>query len=156
VFDASEARLTPFYIADSIPINPPHGSPPPPPGQLLPDVQMAESSTEVGSQPDDTMHEGATMKTETMGSPELAPHVNGNGHPNGDVQMHASMDSVAADGSNSSTGSMRRSAEAMLEDEPPAKRARKMSGDEQAGPTSFGNVSLPSLSVRPYRRADLL
>lgn len=35
----------PLLLSDSIPIHPPHGTPPPPPGELLDDVKMAEDPT---------------------------------------------------------------------------------------------------------------
>jgi hypothetical protein len=146
LFDASVTRLTLCFSA-SIPIAPPHGTPPPPLGQLLPDVQMAESSsTEVGSQPDDA-HDDISMKTETANSTPPPSALNGHGYiPT--FATDASMASVTShgdDGQPSPTG-LRRSADAMLEDEPPAKRARKMSDDEH-------ELELPVADVSPLRCA---
>jgi hypothetical protein len=113
---------------------------------------MAESSTGVTNQPVD-LHEDASMKTDTMSSPSVNgympdPHgTNGvNGHSTDiDVNMNGSLETIVA--AEPTPSPMRRSADMSI-DEPPAKRARKMSDDDQA-PATFANVSqfLPLYAV---------
>ncbi|PFH50751.1 hypothetical protein AMATHDRAFT_47670 [Amanita thiersii Skay4041] len=54
-------------MSPSIPINPPHGTPPPPPGELLKDVQMAE----LNQQHDVSMEDGRAQSSAT--TPEVPP-----------------------------------------------------------------------------------
>ena len=126
-------------LVDSIPIDPPNGSPPPPPGQLLPDVQLAEDSDLDTPRPNG-------ISTNLSSSLE-------NSLPNGHVNGHASLDDNMEIDSPQPIAS---STPMVLEDvsvsviemngiasdyqmqEPPAKRARRLSDAEQA---SLAHVS---------------
>ncbi|KAI0374378.1 Bromodomain-containing protein [Pilatotrama ljubarskyi] len=99
---AIDASYAPYAIEDSIPIAPPHGTPPPPPGELLEDVKMAEEHTPAN---------GVDVEmSETSGQ--------ANGLPNGQTSyanpVHANNDDNDDD------------------KPPPAKRARKYSDAERA------------------------
>ncbi|KAF8971566.1 Bromodomain-containing protein [Flammula alnicola] len=101
----------------AIPIHPPNGTPPPPPGQLLDDVKMAESTQPNGHvngrNPDVVMGDADTQ------TPAATPGISG------DFSM-ASIDG--------STGSVTRSYPEDSDDhqEPPAKRMRKYSDTDMA------------------------
>ncbi|TBU49725.1 Bromodomain-containing protein [Dichomitus squalens] len=146
-FDASSS---PDARQDTIPIAPPHGTPPPPPGELLDDVKMAEQNPPVPG--------GDVEMSESSGKV--------NGLPNG--QTHESpvatpvSPSVPAVTSSSETAvdshlassPYANNTNANEDDDhdnkpPPAKRARKYSDAERASLANTGTPPPASVSPPP-------
>ncbi|KAH9853195.1 Bromodomain-containing protein [Lenzites betulinus] len=116
VFDAS---FFPHVSEDSIPIAPPHGTPPPPPGELLEDVKMAE--------------ENASQKGADVEMADASGQTNGlpNGQSSYANSVHANTDDNDDD------------------KPPPAKRARKYSDAERASLANTATPPPASVSPPP-------
>lgn len=137
--------------ADSIPIAPPSGTPPPPAGQLLEDVRMAEEATSTSS--------GESPVAELNGG-RAVNGVNGakEGEANG-INGHAHI--AAADDMNVDTPVASMSRQSGSQDTetgdtsqpPPAKRARKLSDAEQA---SLAHVSIHRTCCAFHWRTNLV
>ena len=150
---SSYASTRAQYPEDSIPIAPPHGTPPPPPGELLEDVKMAEenpsaiggdvemseSSGKANGLPNGQTHESPVA---TPVSPSLPPAVSSSETA---VDSHAAS-SPYANNTNANND------DDHDDKPPPAKRARKYSDAERA---SLANVSTFLLLVRHYGRTNL-
>jgi hypothetical protein len=125
-----------FFLA-SIPINPPSGTPPPPPGELLKDVQMSEEPLPNGSHHNGLNGDVIMNDARVTSSPTPeAPPDSSMASPDGS-QPDASMSSHLDDNDG---------------DKPrPAKRARMHSDADQA---SLAHVSSCHFFVRQYGRAN--
>ncbi|KAL0950884.1 hypothetical protein HGRIS_007643 [Hohenbuehelia grisea] len=121
----------------SIPVDPPHGTPPPPPGELLEDVRMAEEQ-ETGSN-------GVTEVNGTQEDVEMGPPSTVGGDSAGSLGE--------PNGLTNGTPTSHTSPNAMDEDTkpPPAKRQRTHTDADKA---SRAHVSIPSVLVRRYGRAN--
>jgi len=118
---------------DSLPIEPPNGSPPPPPGELMDDVKMAEQSEPVASDDVDMTEEDARPAS-------------ANGLPNG-VSHQSPVPDIIVDSLNTSSPYSNNNSPNDDDDKPPpAKRARKYSDPEKA---SLANVRA-LLPCAPY------
>lgn len=127
--------ISSYRVSATIPVEPPHGTPPPPPGELLEDVRMAEGQpTENG---DVQMTNGDAK----------SPHVNGlsNGHEPAPANVSISLPAVsssetAVDALAAASSPYPNNTTSEPDDDkpPPAKRARKHSDAERA---SLANVS---------------
>ena len=143
-FDASSS---PDARQDTIPIAPPHGTPPPPQGELLEDVKMSEQNAPVPG--------GDVEMTESSGKANGLP--NGQAHESpvatpGSPSIPAAVSSseTAVD-SHPASSPYANNTNANNDDDdhdkpPPAKRARKYSDAERA---SLANVST-FLYCAPY------
>ena len=144
---------------DTIPVAPPKGTPPPPAGELLEDVRMAEAQAPVSSNDTDAqMNEVEPVKPVEPVVDSTTTHEPSNGLTNGhthESQSHVPSPSPASispavPSSETAVDNLAASSpypnntipnEHVDDKPPPAKRARKYSDAEQA---SLANVSLPS------------
>lgn len=123
---------------ESLPIAPPNGSPPPPPGELLEDVKMAEQGKPTVS--DDV----------TMTDADIHP-TSANGPPNG-VSHQSPAANITVDSLHTSSPySVNNSPNDDDDKPPPAKRARKYSDPEKA--SLANSATPPPASVSPVPEA---
>ena len=129
-------------VVDSIPIAPPHGTPPPPPGELLQDVKMAEEPTPATN--------GDVEMTETSSQTNGLPHGQTHDSPvatpvSPSLPAAVSSSETAVDSHDASSPYANNSNANNDDDDhdkpPPAKRARKYSDADKA---SLANVSTSS------------
>ncbi|TFY59503.1 hypothetical protein EVJ58_g5736 [Rhodofomes roseus] len=135
----------------TIPVEPPHGTPPPPPGELLEDVRMAE-----GQPPEN----GDVHMTN---GDAKSPQVNGlsNGHEPAAANVSTSLPAVSSSetavhslAAASSPYPNNTTSEPDDDKPPPAKRARKHSDAERASLANTGTP--PPASVSPETKATPL
>ena len=129
-----------FRLKDTIPIDPPKGTPPPPQGELLEDVKMSEAPA-VPQAADVTMDEDDAP---TPNHVAASPAVNGASSP-APLVPSSTVESLDASSPYSNVSPNDDDIQP-----PPAKRARKHSDADQA---SLANVRL-FYFVRRHRRAD--
>lgn len=139
----------PLLLLDSIPIAPPKGTPPPPTGELLMDVQMAEQATPAPS--------GEPLVAEMDGSKgvngvngmtaEKESEINGLAYPESaeDMNVDTPVASLSRTEDDADSGD--------FSQPPPAKRARKLSDADQA---SLAHVSTLCLYYAVDWRANIL
>ncbi|KZT74817.1 Bromodomain-containing protein [Daedalea quercina L-15889] len=135
----------------TIPVEPPHGTPPPPPGELLEDVRMAEGQpTENGD-------------VQMINGDVKSPQVNGlpNGHEPAPANVSTSLPAVsssetAVDSLAAASSPYPNNTTSEPDDDkpPPAKRARKHSDAERASLANTGTP--PPASVSPETKATPL
>ncbi|KAF9535567.1 Bromodomain-containing protein [Crepidotus variabilis] len=131
----SQAEIFSIPFLDTIPIHPPNGTPPPPPGELLEDVKMAESNEVNGSSAPHVNGQEDIVMAEDNVTPSATPG----------ISQDFSMASIDA----ASTSATRSYPDDSDDREPPAKRARTHTDADIASTAHSASPPPPSASPAP-------